>query len=110
MKYRLRRIGVLKAGLMYAVFCGIISLLFVPFFFFAAMIPSMAGDMGHMGDAGWMFGPAFALLLPLIYAFFGFIGGALGALVFNLVAMMVGGLEIELEPTNGGDVGAQATY
>jgi hypothetical protein len=37
------------------------------------------------------------LALPVIYWLLGFLGGSIGAWVFNNVARTVGGLEIELE-------------
>jgi hypothetical protein len=37
------------------------------------------------------------LLLPLLYAIVGFVFTAIGCWVYNLVAMAVGGIEIELE-------------
>lgn len=92
MTHRIRRIGVLKAGVMGAAVYAIMSLVFVPFFFFVAIMPGASGM-----QEGWPFGAAFVLLLPFLYAIFGFIGTALAALIYNLVAMMVGGLEVELE-------------
>jgi hypothetical protein len=50
-------------------------------------------------------GPAVAMLgigvgaiivFPLLYGFLGFLAGIIGATLFNLVASMVGGIEIEL--------------
>ena len=38
------------------------------------------------------------VLLPILYGIFGFIGGMIYALLYNLVAGFVGGLELELEP------------
>ena len=35
-------------------------------------------------------------LLPIVYAVLGFIGGAIAALIYNLVAGVNGGLELEL--------------
>ena len=35
--------------------------------------------------------------MPVLYAVFGLIGGAIGAALYNLVAGWVGGLEVELE-------------
>ncbi len=93
MKHRLRRVGVLKAALVGGITYAILSLVFVPFFFMMALLP---GPTGMQED--WMFGPAFALLLPVLYSVMGFIGFALMAFIYNLVAMMIGGLEIELEP------------
>ena len=75
---------------------AIFSLVLVPFFLFLSLMP---GPTGMQDD--WAVGPAFALLLPFIYAVFGFIGSALGALIYNLVAIMMGGLEVDLEPVAG---------
>ena len=46
---------------------------------------------------GPFFGVGAVLALPVIYWVLGFLGGAIGAWVFNNVARTVGGLEIELE-------------
>jgi hypothetical protein len=37
------------------------------------------------------------IAIPIIYGIIGFIGGAIGALLYNLFAGMVGGVEIEVE-------------
>jgi len=41
-------------------------------------------------------GVAAVIVLPLFYGLLGFIGGIITAALFNLVASMVGGVEIEL--------------
>lgn len=78
---------------------ALLSLLFVPFFLFFALMAPVQEGYGPMGGE-WMMSGAFVLLLPFIYAVFGFIGTALAALVYNLVATMMGGLEIDLEPVD----------
>jgi hypothetical protein len=98
MKHRIRRIGVLKAALMGGIGYAIIGLLFMPLFFFVSMLPQGPGPYGMEDD--WMFGPVFALLLPVLYGGMGFIGTAVAAAVYNLIAMMVGGLEVDLEPVD----------
>jgi hypothetical protein len=35
--------------------------------------------------------------MPLLYGAFGFVGGAIGALLYNLFAKWVGGFELELD-------------
>ena len=35
--------------------------------------------------------------MPLIYGAMGFVGGAIGALIYNLFAKWVGGIELEME-------------
>jgi len=42
-------------------------------------------------------GAAAIIILPIMYGIFGFIGGAIGAWIYNLVAGWIGGIEIELE-------------
>jgi hypothetical protein len=47
------------------------------------------------------FGPIFAIFMaiaaPIAYGLMGFIMGALGALIYNLIAGWVGGIEMELD-------------
>jgi hypothetical protein len=44
---------------------------------------------------GAFFGVGAIIFLPLLYGFFGLIGGAVGAIIYNMAAGIVGGLEIE---------------
>jgi len=37
------------------------------------------------------------IILPIFYGVVGFIAGAIGAALYNLIAGMVGGIEIEVE-------------
>jgi hypothetical protein len=53
-------------------------------------------QMFPLMSAGW----AGLILFPIFYGICGFIGGLIGAAVYNIVAGVVGGLEIELEPEN----------
>ena len=46
---------------------------------------------------GGLFGVGAIIFLPIIYGIFGAIGGALTAVMYNVVAGMVGGLSIETE-------------
>jgi hypothetical protein len=82
MKKRLTYISPLKAGIVQAVICAVISLIAVPFIILAALF-------SHGG-----FGAVFAIFLPIIYGVGGFIAGIISALVYNLVAKWTGGLEL----------------
>ncbi len=44
-----------------------------------------------------IFSTAFAVFMPFLYSFMGFIFGLLGAYIYNLVAKWVGGIEFEIE-------------
>ena len=96
MKYRVRRIGVLKAGIMGGACYAIIALVFVPAFLFFALLAPVPAGMGAM-PGEWAMGGALALLLPVINGVVGFVGTAIAAAIFNLLAMLLGGLDIELE-------------
>jgi hypothetical protein len=106
MKYRLRRVGVIKSAVMGGIGYAILSLVFMPFFLFIAFLAPMSE--APMGPGEWMFGPIFVLMMPLIYGAMGFIGTGVAAAVYNLIAAMVGGLDVELEPVAESDVAAPA--
>jgi hypothetical protein len=51
-------------------------------------------QLGNM--AGLVFGVGAVVFIPLVYGTLGFIGGLIAALVYNLIAGVVGGVEIEV--------------
>jgi hypothetical protein len=91
MKKELTSIAPLRAGIVLATFYGLVSLVFVPFFLLFALIGSKSGTAVPA-----LFGVVFAVLMPVIYAFFGFIGGVIAAAVYNLIAKWTGGFEFEV--------------
>jgi hypothetical protein len=92
---RVKRIAPLQLGKMLAVLYGIMGLLFVPVFL---VMSAVASQMPAQQRVGLMaFGGVFALLMPVIYAAMGFLFGALGAWIYNLVAKWIGGIEVEVE-------------
>ena len=97
----LKSIGVLSAakivGVMYAVMGLIMGLVFAGLF---SMIPAMAPS-GQDQIPSWiapMFGVGSIVILPIMYGIMGFIGGAIGAVIYNVLAGAIGGLELHLEP------------
>ena len=67
---------------------------------FMALGSFAARHSGNSAPLPFMFGMGigFMIFLPVVYAFFGFIFGALGAWVYNLLAKWIGGFELEFEP------------
>lgn len=57
---------------------------------------SMA-EAGVPRGAGALFGVTAIIAFPIIYGILGFIGGIITAFLYNIVAGVVGGIEIELE-------------
>ena len=76
---------------------GIIYGLF--FMIFGAAMSSLAPrDSQVMGGAGAIvIGLVIMIAVPVFYGILGFVGGAIGALVYNLAAGIVGGVRFELE-------------
>ncbi|MFT3870134.1 MAG: hypothetical protein QM715_16930 [Nibricoccus sp.] len=92
---RIKRIAPLQLGKMLGILYGIMGLLFLPFFLLMGVLSS---QLPPDQRAGMMFfGVGFALFAPVMYAVMGFITGALGALVYNVVAKWIGGIEVEVE-------------
>jgi hypothetical protein len=91
----LKRIAPLKAGTMLAIVYGIMGLVFIPFFLLMTVVSSQLPQSQRVGMMA--LGAGFAICFPLIYAAAGFIGGILGALVYNLAAKWVGGIEFDVE-------------
>jgi hypothetical protein len=95
----LRRIGVLSLGKFLACAQGLVGLLigaFIALFSLAAGPPK--DGAGNPGS--WLLGLGVlaVVLIPLVYAILGFVAGIIGALIFNLVGSISGGIELEFSP------------
>jgi len=95
----LTRIGVLSlakiCGVIYAAIGLLIGLFFGALF---SVVPMANGGLHDMPS--WlapMFGVGAIVAAPIFYGVIGFIGGAFSAVVYNLFAGVVGGLELHLE-------------
>ena len=93
----LKSIGVFSAGkimgVMYALF-GLIGGALITLFALAGLAGRQQG-----GPEAMMFGAGAIIFLPLIYGVAGFIGGIISAAIYNIVAAISGGLELEFEAT-----------
>jgi len=88
----IKRVGVVKL----AIFQGA---LMAAFGLFAALIIMLFSSMMGTHQAGvlGMVGVAALIILPIMYGVIGFIAGAIGGALYNLVAGIVGGIEIDVE-------------
>ena len=101
----IRRFNVFSVARMQGFLAFVIGLLIgviygFAFMIFGAAISSLApqGDSQTMGGVGAIvIGLAIMIAVPILYSIIGFIGGAIGALVYNLAAGVVRGLKFELE-------------
>ena len=93
---RIKSMGVLSCAKMLGVLYGCMGLLLLPFALVAGLA-SMATQQANsaIGGAAIL---AFGILAPVIYGAMGFVFGAIGAWIYNLIAKRLGGIEIQLEP------------
>ena len=93
------RLGVLSVAKMLAVTYAFLGLFFgAVISLFALMgvaVGSAAGGDGG-GVMAMLFGVGAVIVLPIVYGCIGFVGGLIMAPLYNLVAKVVGGIEVEL--------------
>jgi hypothetical protein len=88
-------VGVLSFAKIMGLVHGCLGLIFVPFFLLMGLLGTFAGRQNS--PLAGIFSIGFALFMPILYGVFGFIAGAIGALLYNLFAHLVGGIELELD-------------
>lgn len=101
----IRRFGVISVAKMYGFIMFIFGLIFgvlygLFFMIFGAAMTAAApsGEAAAAGGVGTIvMGLGMMIGLPLFYGLMGFIMGAIGALVYNGLAGVVGGIKFELE-------------
>ena len=87
---QIKRFSIGQAAKFLGVLYLLFGLLFIPFFL-------LIGMFSPESESGVPFGATiFAVAMPVMYAIFGVIGGAIGAALYNLVAGWVGGIEVEI--------------
>jgi len=103
-KKKVTRVGVLKCGLIQSVIGAvmglIVGIIYFGMFSMGGLLSGISGmeEFSAMGAGlGIGMGFAFLVFIPILYAIFGFIGGAVIAAVFNLAAGWVGGIDVQLE-------------
>jgi hypothetical protein len=93
---RIRSVGVAQFAKVLGVLYLFMGVCFaVLFWLFSMAMPSGSGAMPMLGVGR---GIGIVIVMPLIYAFFGVVFGALFAWFYNMVAGWVGGIELDLEP------------
>jgi hypothetical protein len=99
---QLRSVGVLSVAKIMGAIYGLLGLLFIPIFLIAAAAGMMgAGDNKMAGAAAGVGLIVVALLMPIMYGVMGFVGGAIGAFLYNFLAGRLGGIEMNLQPHTG---------
>ena len=91
-RFVLTRIAPWPAARLLAAFYLIVGCIIAPFMFLIALLAPEQGD----SERGM--GVMLAFFMPFIYAFLGFLMGGLGGLLYNLLARLLGGIPVMLEP------------
>ncbi|MEO8089771.1 MAG: hypothetical protein ABI703_05705 [Gemmatimonadales bacterium] len=84
---RIRRFGVAQTAKVVGVLYTLVGVVALPFILIAAMYSPNKNALGT----------GFAFALPIIYGVVGFIFTAIGCAIYNFVAGLVGGIEVELD-------------
>lgn len=105
-KLRINKFGILSVAKIQAVMMLVMSLLIsIPygliFMAFGGMMMGATREGAGIAAGGStiVIGLVIMIGLPIFYGVMGFVFGAIGALLYNLFAKMVGGIEIEVENT-----------
>jgi hypothetical protein len=100
----LKSVGVLSVGKVMGALGVVIGLIIGGFMALISMIGVAAQQAGNgIAQLPAMFvGVGAVIFMPIFYGVISFITGILYAAFYNLIAGMVGGLELELEPSAPG--------
>ncbi len=98
----LKSIGVMSVAKIMGLLYGCMGLIFAPIFLLVGVVGSIAGQ-DKTPFAG-IVGIVLAVLMPVLYGVMGFVSGAIGALLYNLLSKWVGGFELQLDLQPAGPV------
>ncbi|ASC70759.1 uncharacterized protein XM38_017050 [Halomicronema hongdechloris C2206] len=97
-KVTIRQVDIVSAGKIQAAILGAFALIIGVILGITVLITGFANERPGMAIIGFL---GAVILLPLVYAFFGFVSGVIGALVYNLAANSVGGIQLEFKYDEG---------
>ncbi len=92
----LKRIDVLSAGKVSGVIYAGIGLIVGAFFSLFSLV-GLAAVGDDNGAYALLMGIGAVIFMPIFYGVVGFIGGVVGAVIYNIAASVLGGIELELQ-------------
>jgi hypothetical protein len=107
-KVQIKRMGVFSCAKIYSITLAAMGLIIGVIYGLIFMVIGgavMAGggrDSGMAGGSSIVIGLVMMIAIPVMYGLIGFIGGIIGALVYNVASGIVGGLELEIENMDTG--------
>jgi hypothetical protein len=99
-----KSVGVLSVGKVFACLYALLGLIVGGIFSLFALASALAGaaaggappDAQHSGAVALLLGAGAIIIMPILYGLGGFVGGMIAAALYNVVAAITGGIEIEL--------------
>lgn len=85
------------SGVLYAGLGLVIGICFSVFSMLLGSMASQNTELSGTPFVGMIFGAGAIIIMPIFYGVIGAIGGLIGALLYNLAAGIIGGLEIEAQ-------------
>jgi hypothetical protein len=104
----IRRVGVLSLGKVLGVLYALLGLIVGALFAIVSLLGAAVGAADSQASdafAGLLFSVGSVIFLPIFYGILGFVFGLIGALLYNGIARLIGGIEIELEETRHANSG-----
>jgi hypothetical protein len=92
-----KSVGVVSVGKMYGAISAAMGLLFGIGIALFSVLGAGLADTTESAILGPVLGVGAVIVLPIFYGVLGFIGGVIGAVLYNVFAAMVGGVEIQTE-------------
>jgi hypothetical protein len=92
-----KSVGVVSVGKMYGAITAAMGLLFGIGIALFSVLGAGLADSTESAILGPVLGVGAVIVLPIFYGVLGFIGGVIGAVLYNVFAAMVGGVEIQTE-------------
>ena len=96
----IRKVGIGSVVKVFGVLYGLLGFVVGAFIAMFALVGFGAAAAGNEDVPAWLgslFGIGAVIVLPIVYGIMGVIGGVLVAALYNLVANITGGLEIEVQ-------------
>ena len=94
----INRVGVFSVAKIFGALYAIFGLIFGAMFTCFSLLGFLAALSSELGGQAIviLFGVGAIIFMPILYGIIGFTAGAIAAFVYNVVAGMIGGIEIEL--------------
>ncbi|NOY43427.1 MAG: hypothetical protein GXP26_16530 [Planctomycetes bacterium] len=93
----IKKIEAFSCGKVLGALYALAGLIFGGIFSLISLVGVAGAAQGADGVAPMLFGLGAIIILPVMYGIMGFIGGIIGAALYNVVASVVGGIELEIQ-------------